>query len=181
YGRSIFDIRKKWVSHFYWDPPFQQIANEGVRKALDGFIFSGILTLRDGRAETTDLDGSSPRAHSATAFFTTTGSGADDRAPFLGRNTATTTGFATFDFRVTREVRFKETMKAVFIWEAFNLFNRTNFNRFTRDAFEVTGDSITGGARFIEVAPLSDFLTPTAASTTLNGPREIQFAFKFIW
>ncbi|MDA2914458.1 hypothetical protein MYX77_11000 [Acidobacteriia bacterium AH_259_A11_L15] len=45
----------------------------------------------------------------------------------------------------------------------------------------MVGNSRVGGARFIEVAPLDDFLTPTAASSTLHGPREMQFAFKFIW
>ena len=179
YGPSNFDIRKKWVSHFYWDPPFQNIANDGVRKALDGFIFSGILTLRDGRAFPEDFDFFGFQGR--TSPFSGNGSGADDRAPWLGRNTATTTGLATFDFRVTREIRFKETMKAVFIWEAFNLFNRTNFNRFRGDAFEEVGTSQVGGQRIVRVDTLPSFLTPTAASTTLNGPREIQFAFKFIW
>ena len=181
YGPSRFDIPHKSVSQFLWDPPFERIANNGLRNAFDGFKFSGIVTLRGGRAFPEDLDGSSPRSHSATAFFTTNGSGGDDRAPWLGSNTASTTGFAIFDFRVTREITITEGTKAVFIWEAFNLINRTNFNRFTGDAYEVVGNSINGGARIIEVAPLSDFLTPTAASTTLNGPREMQFALKFIW
>jgi len=191
YGPSNFDIPHKSVSQFLWDPPFERIANRGVRNVFEGFKFSGIVTLRDGRAFPEDLDGFSPRAHSATAFFTTNGSGGDDRAPWLGSNTASTTGFATFDFRVTREITITEGTRAVFIWEAFNLFNRSNFNRFTRDAFKIDCPSPTpsrpnpcpggGGARIIEVNPLSDFLTPTAASTTLNGPREMQFAFKFIW
>ncbi|MFQ5777274.1 MAG: TonB-dependent receptor domain-containing protein [Terriglobia bacterium] len=184
-GLSRFDIRKRWVSHFYWDPPFQQISNEGVRKALDGFIFSGILTIQDGRAFGGDLDFFGFQGR--TSPFTPNGSGADDRAPWLGRNAFTTTGLATFDFRVTREIPVSETLKVAFIWESFNLFNRTNFTRFENDQFDTVSTSVTGTVHNVVVEPILDsngqpvFLVPQAASNTLRGPREMQFALKFIF
>ncbi len=98
-----------------------------------------------------------------------------------GRNTSETAGFASFDFRVTREITITEGTKAVFIWEAFNLFNRSNFTRFQQDAFDSNNLPQVGGLRIVEVTPTGDFLTPTAASNTLSGPREMQFAFKFVW
>ncbi len=123
------------------------------------------------------------RLRDATLFFTPNGSGSDDCVPWLGRNSAKTTGFAVLDFRVTREVRFGETTKVVFAWEASNLFNRTNlvYSIFGDDAFNVVGSCITSGARVIRVAPRSGFPNPTAASNTLSGQRKMQFAFKFIW
>lgn len=181
YSEADFDIRKKFVAHFFWDPPFEQIANETAKKILEGFIFSGILTLRDGRAFDTDHDFFAPSSFGATSRFSPNGTGGDDRALWLSRNTATTTGLATFDFRVTKEFRWGESKKIVFLWEAFNLFNRSNFTGFESDAFETVSTSRVGGARFVVVEPNPDFLRPNAASSTLSGPREMQFGFKFIW
>lgn len=193
YGPSNFDIRKKWVSHFLWDPPFEKIENRGLRAAFEGFIFSGILTLRDGRATEGSLSFSVPSAIGSTRWgavstFTANGSGADNRVPWLGRNFAETTGFANFDFRITREFRIGETMRAVFIWEAFNLFNRVNFNQFGSTAFganagcTIVANVCAAGSRTVTSTGLrSNFLDPTAASSTLHGPREMQLGFKFIW
>lgn len=185
YGRSNFDIRKRWVTHFFWNPPFQNITNEGLRKAFEGFIFSGILTFQDGRAFGGDLD-FFDRGGGRVSSFTPNGSGADDRVPWLGRNTFTTTGLATVDFRVTREIRLTENTKAVFVWEAFNLFNRTNFTRFESDQFDTVGTSSSGSVNIVKVEPIlvqgqPVFLVPQAASNTLIGPREMQFALKFIF
>jgi hypothetical protein len=192
YGDSDFDRRNQFVSHFYWDPPFERIENRGLRNAFEGFTFSGIITLRDGRAQDGDMSTSVPfslrNAWNAVSTFTANGSGADDRVPHLSRNFAKTTGFAVVDFRVTREVRFGETKKAVFVWEAFNLFNRTNFNRFNDNAFRGTASctqTVSGtcdpGSRMVTVTPRSGFLNPFAASNRTSGPREMQIAFKFIW
>ncbi|MFB3126314.1 MAG: TonB-dependent receptor domain-containing protein [Candidatus Acidiferrales bacterium] len=180
YGPSNFDIRHKFVSHFVWNPPFERIENKGLRNAFEGFIFSGIATIRDGRAFSKDLDFFGFQGRESS--FSANGYGGDDRAPWLGRNSAETTGFASFDFRVTREITITEGTKAVFIWEAFNLFNRSNFTRFQQDAFDAAFPTMqVGGTRIVEVTPTSDFLRPTAASNTLGGPREMEFAFKFIW
>lgn len=192
YGNSRFDIRNKFTANFLWDPPFELIENSALRNAFEGFKFSGIVKLRSGRAHDGELNmnrASFPLfvGLAAVSTFTANGSGADDRAPWLSRNFGETTGFANFDLRVTREFRFGEGKKFVFLWEAFNLFNRTNFTRFNEDAFR--GDfsctpgffSCDPGTRVVTVTPRSDFLNPEAASTTLSGPREMQFGFKFIW
>ncbi|MCH6553941.1 MAG: TonB-dependent receptor [Acidobacteria bacterium] len=196
YGLSNFDISKKWVSHFYWDPPFERIENKGLRNAFDGFKFSGIVTLRDGRAfpATVSMNRINPFSlflgWNAVSTFTANGTGADGRLPTIGRNPFTTTNFANVDFRVTREFTITEGTKAVFIWEAFNLFNRVNFNRFRNGAFFGSADCVQSGGfgslclpgtRTVTLSPRSNFLEPTAASNTLSGPREMQFAFKFIW
>jgi hypothetical protein len=193
YGRSNFDRRHKFTSHFYWDPPFENIANDSVRAAFEGFLFSGIVSLRSGPALPGDISISLPYSAylgwGAPSSYSANGTGADDRAPWLGRNYAEGTGFATFDLRITREFRFGERMKAVFLWEAFNLFNRTNFTWFIDDAFYGDGSCTQAGfgapcdpgSRIITVTPRAGFLNPTAASNTLAGPREMQFGFKFIW
>ncbi len=196
YGNSRFDIRNSFTGNFVWDPPFENIENTGLRNAFEGFVFSGIVRLRDGRAHDGELNMN--RASFSTfigmgaiSTFTANGSGADDRVPFLARNFGTTTGLANFDFRIKREFRFGETKKIAFHWEAFNLFNRTNFNRFNEDAFRGdfdctktpsgTFNPCDPGSITVTVTPRSDFLRPEAASTTFYKPRQMQFGFKFIW
>ncbi len=194
YGNSDFDRRNQFVSNFLWDPPFERIENDALRNAFEGFKFSGILTLRDGRAQDGELSMNrlpfgTFLGWRAISTFTANGSGADDRVPWLSRNFALSPGFAVFDFRVTREFRFGETKKFVFLWEAFNLFNRVNFNQVNNDAFFGTatctqagfGAPCDPGSRIVTVTPRSGFLSPTEASTRTSGPREMQFGFKFIW
>ncbi len=187
---SDFDVRRRFVGNFVWEAPYQNIDNSALRKIVEGFIFSGVLTLRSGNARTADLDFFAPGAFGATSPFTPNGAGTDDRAPWLSRNSFRTRDFANFDFRVTREFRFGETMKAIFIWEAFNIFNHVNYaySPFGTDGFDTVSTAVVGDERrvFVEPsdrdAPLAgEFPQPTGNSTTLWGPREMQFAFKFIW
>lgn len=194
YGPSDFDIRHKFVSNFYWDPPFERIGNTAVRNLLDGFLFSGILTARGGRALSIDLDGSVPRSLGGATFFTTNGTGGGSRVPWIGRNSGFGTNFVSFDFRVTREFRVTEGSRLVLAWEAFNLLNKTNFTGYDTDAFEEVGARLcsatvttncmaaaSDSARFLNIDTLSGFPNPTAASNTLSGPREMQLAVKFRW
>jgi hypothetical protein len=192
YGNSRFDRRHKFTSWFTWDPPFENIENRGLRNAFEGFVFSGILTLKDGRAFDGDMSMGFPSfpllvGLEAVSTFTANGSGADDRVPFLPRNFAETPGFQNFDLRITREFRFGEAKKVVFTWEVFNLFNHVNFFRFNDTAFNGAFDCTPGffscdpGTRTVTVTPRSDFLRPQTASNDLSGPREMQFGFKFIW
>jgi len=201
YGNSQFDLRNSFTANFVWDPPFENIENTGLRNALEGFVFSGIVKLRDGFAQSGDVSmGFAPFSvfigMDAISTFTANGSGADNRAPWLGRNFAEGTGFANFDFRITREFRLGETKKFVFLWEAFNLFNRPNFTQFDTLAFAGSFNCLKGGVPATmgptfapcdvgsitaTMNPDSDFLEPQAASTTFSGPREMQFGFKFVW
>jgi hypothetical protein len=203
YGDSRFDVRNSFTGNVVWDPPFERIENNGLRNAFEGFVFSGIVRLRDGFAHDGELNMNfSPSAvffgMGAISTFTANGSGADDRVPWLARNFGETTGLANFDFRIKREFRFGEGKKIVFLWEAFNLFNRTNFSQFAEDAFRGDFNCTKGGVLAnpgpvstfapcdpgsitVTATPRSDFLEPEAASTTFYRPRQMQFGFKFIW
>ena len=82
----------------------------------------------------------------------------------LGRNRFNTTGFFTWDMRLSRRVPLGERLKLDLIADAFNLFNRTNI---------------------AAVSPLCD---PGAGATCLAGQptaaydaRQFQFALKLSW
>lgn len=193
YALSDLDIRKQFVAYFTWEPPFRKIENKGLRAILNGFEWSGIVTLRDGRPIDQDVTGftSSSRTR-AMETFGPNGYGGTSRPPFQSRNGFTGPGLATVDLRTTREFRITEAKKVVFVWEAFNLFNRTNFAGVDDDLLRISnsgcrtstgtlGNCSAGQMREVELSPLTSFGVPFSASTTLWGPREFQMAIKFIW
>jgi hypothetical protein len=195
YGRSELDVQKQFVSYFTYVPPFDKIENTALRRILNGFEWSGIVTLRDGRPIDQDITGTLNFTRTrATETFGPVGYGGTSRPPWLQRNAFTGPGLATFDFRTTRNFPITETMKAVFIIEAFNLFNRKNLVGVNDDIFSVTASgcpnpttgllTVTcgpGDLRMVNVAPISSFATPFSASSTLSGPREFQISVKFLW
>ena len=112
-----------------------------------------------------DLQSSNDRpsvAADGTLFLPTT--------PFtsgsLGRNRGITHGYASFDLRVTREVRLTEKVRLQLIAEGFNLFNR--FNEAAASPFfsDVNAFAQRDGDRY--------FSRPTAAF----DPRQFQFGLR---
>jgi len=192
---SDFDLRRRFVTAFVWIPDQMFHMSEGAMKAILGdWRFGGSVTLQDGRPVNSTLSGflstssSGPRPIDSGS---SNGIGGSFRAPFLARNTFIGPGFAIMDLRVARRFRVTEGTSIEAIVEAFNLFNRTNVVSVDGTAFS-TGtnvknvttcgsETITLGERCINVNPGASFLAPRAATGTLNGMRDFQFAFKFHW
>ena len=85
----------------------------------------------------------------------------NDRPLGVGRNTGKGFDFVSFDLRVTRRIKFTERYGLDVIAEAFNLFNRANF--------QLPNATIGTGA-----TPNATFGLPTAAA----DPRQIQFGLR---
>ncbi len=192
-ARSTFDIRKRFVTTFVWQPEGTfSLAQGAQKKILGGWTFAGVLTLQDGRPVTPLLSGFlSGTTTRAIDTGSSNGSGGTFRAPFLGRNSFEGFGFANLDFRIARSISLGERYRLEFIAESFNLFNRTNFITVDDTAFALVSGvmnvttcgsaTITLGNRCLTVDPGDGFLEPRTASSTLNSPREWQFALKFFW
>ncbi|MGH9788101.1 MAG: hypothetical protein ACRD4U_05305, partial [Candidatus Acidiferrales bacterium] len=196
-ARSDFDRRWRWVSTLVWQPEGTFDFGDGAKtQVLGGWSFSGVYTWQDGFPITPFLSGFLSGCGSAAYVCSidtgnSNGSGGTFRFPFLGRNTFEGQNFSNFDFRISRSFRFGERYRIEGIVESFNLFNHTNFTSYDTTAFSITsnvmnvttcgGQPITLGNRCIGVNSASGFLTPRAASSTLNNPREFQFAIKFYW
>jgi hypothetical protein len=98
----------------------------------------------------------------STPFFTAPCRGCNGN---LGRNTFEGPGIAAFDLSVFKNIEITETVRFQFRFEAFNLFNRTNF---------MLPDFFTGNANEIRSASFGQ------SQGTLN-PRNIQFGLKLLW
>jgi outer membrane receptor protein involved in Fe transport len=125
-------------------------------KVLRDFKFSSLLTAQSGRQ------------YNVFAGSDANGDGnpLSDRPDILGRNTLEGPGFATFDMRVAREVRFSERVRAEFSADFFNLFNRTN----------ITDLNTVYGGTNLSVAPnpVLGFGTPRDAA----NPFQVQYGMK---
>jgi hypothetical protein len=192
---SDLDQRRRFVLSAFWEPPFRRISNGFLRKAFNGFKFSTVVTLADGRPVTGFVSG----APSGGADFAVTGGVVSSfggftggRIPQVGRNTFISPGLAVGDFRVARDISFTEKYKLVFLWEAFNLFNRTNFTDVNTTAVNFTSRSTTNSQSLCFsgpprnhandcLTPRSEFLIPRASGNRLYGARQMQFSLRFSW
>jgi len=123
---------------------------------LGNFKFSSLLTAQSGRrfnifaGSDANMDGNP----------------LSDRPGSLGRNTLEGPGFASFDLRVAREIRFNERVSAEISGDFFNLLNRVN----------VTDLNTVYGATTLSAPPnpVLGFKTPRDAS----NPFQFQYGLK---
>jgi outer membrane receptor protein involved in Fe transport len=161
---SVNDVRNRFVISGIWEVGgyAKGIQSKAARALLSGWSLSAIFTAEDGRVFSplvgADLNNDGNR-------FT-------DRVPGVGRNTFVGPGFASFDPRITKEIRFHERARIQLIAEAFNAFNRPNFSGVNNTFYSLTGSGAT--ALLVKNAA---FGRPT--STT--EPRIIQLAAKLIF
>lgn len=85
----------------------------------------------------------------------------------VGRDTFIGPGLETLDFSMLKNIRIKESLKAQFRAEFFNLFNRPNFNTPNLIVFTQPGGSPATTAGIV--------------TSTTTSARQIQFALKLIW
>src|SRR5207253_1721523 len=89
YSLSDFDQRKRFTLSGVWELPTHHIQSPGLKRMVDGFQISGILSLVDGRPYSGGISGS-PSPGGVTSGVL--GVGGSSRFPTVGRNTFTGPG-----------------------------------------------------------------------------------------
>lgn len=171
-GAGSNDQRHRFVVSGVWEPDYANHLQRTAKAILSGWQLSAILTAQSGQ----------PYSGLVSFDLNNDGNALSDRTPGLGRNTFYLPAAVSFDPRVTRDVRLTERAKLQFIWEAFNVFNRTNITQLqTTQYARSQSPTVCGIAGTPCLAPqatgLSAFGTPTATS----GPRIMQLAAKFVF
>jgi hypothetical protein len=167
YSLSNFDQRKRFTASAYWVLPFHGISSRPLRLALDGFQLSGILSLGDGRPYSALISGNPTPSGISTGIL---GVGGSTRVPWAGRNTLTGPGLATTDMRLARALRFSERMKLELIFEAFNVFNRTNITQINTTKYNLVNQVLF---------PRTDFATTSETGSNLLRERQLQLGARF--
>jgi hypothetical protein len=217
YGLSDSDIRNRFILNLYWVAPFANWTdNEGLKRVIGGWKFSGVIKLQDGRPITAGMAGrpscSGTASGSGAGGLTcgtsnNSGTAINGRVPFIERNSQfTQPGLATVDFRAGRVFKITERADVELLWEAFNLFNRTNTTGVQTGLFDFANPGATisptgvtptitcptaaslGNPTFNgclirreapRVTPSNTFGATSATSNTLYTARQMQFGVKF--
>jgi hypothetical protein len=193
YGLSDLDIRRRFIFTMYWEMPFANwTQNDTMKRVVGGWALSSIWRVQDGQPVTAIMDSTPSCAFDGgltCGLVSNFGSADNGRVPFIERNSLYTMPYIfTTDLRVGRRFKITERASVEFLWEAFNLFNRTNVFGVDNDAFFLnsptgaTGNCPTpGGATNFQgcVTPRSAFLSPNATSSDLYGARQMQFGARF--
>jgi hypothetical protein len=202
WGDSDYDQRQRFVTSLLWSPRVQT-DNRIVRDALNGFNFSGIITIASALPQnallssavkpcaivllptTTCAPNESGIDAGVTGAVEQNASIAAGRAPNFEKNTFRgPTQIRDVDFRIGRDfILFRERYKLQVFIEAFNLFNHTIFTSVNTSAYSYVSGGTAGlcpGANPC-LNPQSSFLTPTASSNSLIGARQLQISGKFFF
>jgi hypothetical protein len=206
-GLSDIDVRNRFVGSFVYQPRVFH-DNKWVKYSLDGFLFSGTETASAGQPIVASMSGTvyngGPGSFGADgniyggAMSSSSGLATTGRPPQIGRNSIVGPGFNNFDFRISRDVPLRESVRLQLNAEAFNLLNHriiTGVNSIYSAYNAATPTSATCNSA--SAAPVGSALqgcispysgTGTAAfgvanstSNTLYGPRQLQFSAKLVF
>lgn len=174
-ANSLFDQRHRFVfSGVVTSPPAWR-SGSGFTRVLADFSVAPIVEVSSGRPFNI-LSGSDTNADFGNQTDRPS-VGANNvlvvPAPFsngtLGRDAGITTGYASFDMRISRVIPIGERLKLNVIAEGFNLFNKFNEAAASPDFASVNAFGKMSGSKYLSVA--------TAAS----DPRQFQFGLKLLW
>jgi hypothetical protein len=190
YGLSDLDIRRRFIFTMYWEMPFGNwTKNDTLKHVVEGWNLSSIWRVQDGQPVTAFMDSFPNCAFDGgltCGLVSGFGSADTGRVPFFARNSLFNMPYLfTTDLRIGRRFKVTERASVEFLWEAFNLFNRTNVFGVDNDAFNFTASPdptcpVPSGATNFQgcVTPRNTFLGVQATSNDLYGARQMQFAAK---
>ena len=164
YDAGDTDLRHRFVFSPIYETGKYESDNAFLRALLSDYTFSGIAQLQSGFAYSA-IVGNDPNND---------GNRNTDRLPGSARNGFNTPSTYQFDTRVTRALRLSENTRLRFIFEAFNIFNRTNVLTVNNTFYNFGGAAATG---FTLTAPTA--ATAFGTPRSFLPPRQLQLAVKF--
>ena len=180
YSRSDLDMRNRFVGSIVWAPRFS-IANHYASLAANGWGLSGTATLQTGLPLTAGMSGNASGGIEGGATGGAVGnspSPSAGRAPQFRRNSFPSNGVRNIDARLSREFAIHENIKMQVFVEAFNVVNRKQILSYNTTAFQY--NNTTDIIPFVTNAA-SAFGSPSSTSSTLYGPRQMQFTAKLFF
>lgn len=180
-GSSSLDVRHRLVLNAMWTPTVTK--STGMLKHLaNGWGLAILGTLQSSPASTPVVSLSSayvPTGYTvAQSGSTLNGYGGNTRAPFLPLASVPIAPITRFDVRLNKGVTIHERYKAMFTFDAFNVFNHTYFTSVNTRAY--TYSLVSGVPTLTYQTALG---TGTAAQGFPDGTnsRRLQLGLRFLW
>ncbi len=171
-GRSSLDIPHRFVASAVYAPGTLFGVGKGSsfgRAIFGGWTISPIVTLQSGRPYSYGVSGNAPSATAGGIF----GAGGANRLPNVAPNTLRLPSVANVDLRISRRIRFTETMNLELLAEGFNIFNRLNVTNVGTTAYTIQGTTLN----FTPNA--ATFGIPNEAGNSIFRERQVQLAARF--
>jgi len=152
-GRASFDATHNFIASYIWDIPFLKERRNWVGKAIGGWQYSGIVTIRTGLPISPELGidvagvGSSTRqrpfavgspflsrsSRTITSWFNAAAYRPVDNSDYgtfspVARNIISGPGWNQFDMSLMKLIRFGEGRHVEIRADGFNIFNHTQWN-----------------------------------------------------
>lgn len=140
------DQRHRFVFNGIWQIPKVKHANGFVRALVNGYQLSGIFTGESGRPYSANISIPTISFVQNNQIFTpfgggTLGIGGLSLAPNIERNSIYGEANYKVDLRLSRTFNITEKVQVELLGEAFNLFNRSNFNGFNTTLYNTVTPS----------------------------------------
>ncbi|HXB75222.1 MAG TPA: carboxypeptidase regulatory-like domain-containing protein [Candidatus Acidoferrales bacterium] len=185
-GPSAFDQRQRAVVRWTWDPALPKGSGATARYLLNGWTFSGLLTLASGQPVTPLVMVQGQQFSGATMDYTTSlnGAGLWNRVPFESVGSLHTAPVYNVDARLARSLPLTERIKGTVALEVFNLMNRQAATAINAIAFVAAAPLAAGlvnGPTAGVIKPVATAGQGIASQSFPDGTnaRRCQLALKF--
>ena len=182
YGRSSFDVPHRFVASMVYAPDnlFGLGGSDGLGRAIfGGWTIAPIVGISSGFTYSPTVSGNAPSSTSTGII----GAGGFSRMPNLKPNSFRSPKTMNVDLRISRRIRFTETMNLEFLAEGFNIFNRANFTSVNTRMYSIVSNTPNSTPPCTSANPCLNFDTqfgvPTAAGNSILRERQIQIAARF--
>jgi outer membrane receptor protein involved in Fe transport len=184
-GPANFDVHHRFVFSGIWQPK-SPVDSAAGRAILGGWSLAPVYVIQSGFPYSYQVTGNAPNnivggpPNIISAGSSITGARGANRLPKslagAGRNALRYPKFWNLDLRLSRRIKFSETMNLEFIAEGFNIVNRTPIlGNLDQDAYAI---SLVQNVPTLTFRPT--FQTPVPPpGETLYKARQFQFAVRF--
>jgi hypothetical protein len=180
-GISALDQRFRGVVSGVWQPAW---------KVLNGFRFSAVETAESGRPVAAFISigsipflGTDGKTYNGFGGIRGQGTGGDrNLVPSIPRNSITAPSNIKLDLRLARDVHVTENLRVELLAEAFNVFNRSNYNGFNTTLYNAAATTTsTPIAQPILLTKATGYLQPNNDANPPDGTnaRRLQLALRF--
>jgi len=142
-GTSATDQRHRVGISFLWAPTFTKNNSAAAKYLINGWELSGLTTMASSMPTNATITASGNQFTSLgiTTPYTNSlnGSGGSTRVPFYPVNSLDVDKIYRVDARISRNIPINERIKALLMFEAFNVFNTIYNTSINTQAFSASG------------------------------------------